>query len=194
MDSASTEYLEKTCLIQCVKDNIESMAAEGYELRLDLSLLIEGAGIPEGSDDTINVTIAEIAMVHKDWNSNGLEAYVRHTRYEPGSKDVVQTSIIAIKDPGDASFDRTYVGNADGEAVYVWSIDYDPCLKYKFQPLAITWSWYQWAKCTLIGTASICVGATATCALSGPGYAACVAAGCVGGLFASAVGCALAQA
>ncbi len=190
MDSSAAEYLEKTCLIQCVQDNIERMAAEGYEIRLDLSVLISGAGIPEGTNDTIDVTIAEIAMVHKDWDSNGLEAYIRHTRYEPGTTDVVQTSVITFKDPEDAAFDLTYLGEGDGEAIRVWSVDYDLCLKHRSQPLAELWL-SEYAKCWLKRTTVGCLTSAVICAYAGPGYLACVALGCTASAVAAAIGCAL---
>ena len=180
------ERLEQVKSLSIVQSAF-SMFNNNYSYTEEYSYIVNGTAIINDSTDTVDVEIVTLAMTY-DVNIQERVVYISYIVVSDKGW-VLQSNIVSFvtEDPND-----DYELILQTEEVQVWMKSFPGLYSKYIQPMT-QWSWSSWLKCSGKYTAAGCGGAAVGCALSGPGYGACVAGGCAGSAAASMIGCALDQ-
>ncbi len=175
-----------------VQSEMAGWQGQGRVLNRSKSLVIHGRAVRNGTTDTVDVV-----TVHLD-----MEAAVQpdpfiveiEFAYSPQASHVVQSSIRTLQNPGDATFQRIFLGNEDGTDHYVWVKDFPPYGYPDSSGSPYAFDWYSYKVCCLCAMIGGCIASAAICVATVVAWPACTLVGCaMVSPLAACIGCALEQ-
>jgi hypothetical protein len=178
-----------------VKATIAKFTAEGYQLDLGNSLIVQGQGIVEGTEDTLTVKIVNLIMRYLPDTTQSI-IWISHRTIlnHPELPILVDATICFFVNPGDdaASYDYFDFGvGSTGVSRGLWAKSYISPFGTSASMMAEKTVNKKYQQCVTMSAAVGCAFCAWDCSLTGPAYLICVAACCQQALKAAMVACAI---